>query len=103
MVEFSEKGLASSVGAGVVRENMVVIFPVAMMTDMLLGMISVSLVQSVARPLRAEYFKDSMGFGMTLATTLVQGCMLSILLFFLGLLITAIVFVIRSLASRFGH
>ncbi len=84
----------------IVRSIMVVIFPVALVTDMFLGMFSVGLVRSVTRPLTTDYFKDEMGFGMTLATTLVQGCMLSIFLFFLGLLISAIVFVVRAIASR---
>ena len=81
---------------------MVVVFPVAMFTDLFFGMVSVSLVTGVVKSLDVVFVENQMGFTMALTTTLVQGCLLSIFLFLLGLLITTIVFVIRSLASRLG-
>ncbi len=82
----------------IVRSIMVVVFPIAIYTDVTLGMLSVAIVGSVAQS-TGEIYKRAFGFIETLATTLVQGCLLSILLFFLGLLISVFVFVIRSLAS----
>lgn len=86
----------------IVRSIMVILFPLALTTDLFLGLASVSLVQSVAR-LFADiepYSKNQMGFGMTLITTLVQGSLLSGLLFLLGLLISTIMYVARFLMNR---
>jgi hypothetical protein len=87
----------------IVRTIMVVFFPIALFTDVLLGAISVSILSSAARIFNAEFAESKMTFGMALATTLLQGCMLSILLFFLGLLIAVVVFVIRSLKRLIGR
>jgi hypothetical protein len=83
----------------IVRSVMVVIFPVALTTDLFLGLISVNFVGFVLKPLEPAMQKG-MSFGIAYATTLVQGCLLSVFLFFLGLLISAIVFLIRSLAGN---
>ena len=84
----------------IVRSVMVVIFPLAVSTDLVLGMISVGIVSHISKPMNADNFENQMGFVATLATTLIQGCLLSVLLFLLGLLIAGLVFVIRSLTSR---
>jgi hypothetical protein len=86
----------------IVRSIMVIIFPIATITDVVLGMFSVSIVQFFAGPFydQSLNFDRKMGFGVALATTLVQGCLLSVLLFFLGLFISGIVFITRSLLNR---
>jgi hypothetical protein len=85
-----------------VRSVMVVIFPVALTTDLFLGMFSVSFVEYLVKPFHPG-LERKMSFGVAFATTLVQGGLLSIFLFFLGLLISAIVFLIRSLTIRVGR
>ena len=87
----------------IVRSIMVILFPIATVTDVILGMFSVGFVQSVSRSFKGTNgtFDSKLGFGETLATTLVQGWLLSVLLFFLGLFITAIILVTRSLMNRF--
>ena len=84
----------------IIRSVMVVIFPIATVTDIFLGLFSVGIVFSVLRFFKIEFQENAMGFGMVLATTLVQGCLLSIFLFFLGLLITVFQFILRSLFSQ---
>jgi len=85
----------------IIRSIMVIVFPIAIFTDVFLGMYAVFIVRFVAQA-TDKNFESEIGFAATLATTLVQGCLLSILLFFLGLFISVFVFVIRSLASRFS-
>ncbi len=86
----------------IVRSVMVIIFPIATTTDIFLGILSVSLVQSIARVIEVSNpnFDSNMSFGVTLVTTLVQGCLLSVLLFFLGLFIGGIIFATRALMNR---
>ncbi len=86
----------------IVRSIMVILFPIALTTDLFLGFASVSLVQSIAGFFGdiEPYTKHQMGFLMTLITTLVQGSLLSGLLFLLGLLISTIMFVARFLMNR---
>jgi uncharacterized membrane protein YqaE (UPF0057 family) len=81
---------------------MVIIFPIATTTDIFLGILSVSLVQAIARVFKVSNpsFDSNMSFGVTLVTTLVQGCLLSVLLFFLGLFISGIIFATRAVMNR---
>ncbi len=70
-------------------------------TDMVCGILAVSFVKAVYQMMNFEV-KDQMrlNFEQTLSTTLVQGVILSILLFFIGLLISAILSLFRALSSQ---
>jgi hypothetical protein len=87
----------------IVRSIMVMLFPIATATDIFLGLFSVSIVNGTSRMFHSstiDNYDGKMGFGMTLATTLVQGCLLSGLLFLLGLFIAAIIYVSRAVMNR---
>jgi hypothetical protein len=77
----------------IVRSIMVILYPIALWTDMFLGIASLTIV---------HFFlgRVEVGFGYILITTLIQGSLLSGLLFLLGLLISAIMYATRCLMNR---
>ena len=77
----------------ILRSLMVVLYPVAVFTDIILGMFSVSFVGLLFRlndPAPASG-PPQLDFAATLVTTLVQGTLLSLLLLLLGAIIAGII------------
>ena len=81
-----------------------IILPIAAWLDVLCGMLSFGLVQIVAGTVgSARPSGDEMTFGLTLITTLVQGCTLNVVLLIYGIVVYAVYLIVRWLKRERGN